>query len=95
MWGVQADLHFRTTFVLPSASDPASVDLVNPTGCVGFRRLRDRAWPISVQRAGNTRTQYRDEELDPSVPRGQKAAHLVRQFCGPSDLSLEMRVQGY
>lgn len=96
MWGVQADLRFVTVFILPSATDPMKLDAAHVTGYVGFRRLSQRSWPMSyeaVHRASGEAAGFRKEPLEPEGV-GEGELQLLKSFCDPSDLKIEVTRSG-
>jgi hypothetical protein len=85
VWGVQAQLRFVTVFLFPSPDDPNMLDAGHVTGFVGFRRLSERAWPLTYEavhdKSGSAR-QYHKEPLDPhGSSEGQ--LQLLKAFCSP------------
>lgn len=96
VWGGQAQTRFVTVFVFPSPDDPMKLDAAHVTGLVGFRRLSDRAWPLSyeaVHRASGVAAPLIKEPLDPAGPtEGQ--AQLLKGFCSPPQPDIQVVISG-
>jgi hypothetical protein len=83
-------------FVFPCAQDPTRLDAAHITGLVGFRRLSDRAWPLSyeaVHRASGVSAPLIKEPLDPAgTTEGQ--AQLLKGFCSPAQPDIQVVISG-
>ena len=85
LWGVYAQLNFKTMIYVPSPDNDQMMDIVRLGGLIDFRRSRPINWPILLMAS------YWDDGTprnDPSLPRpleqaeGQsKGSPLVFPFC--------------
>ena len=71
-WGVQAQTQFLTILLAPSSDDPTMSDLVDITGLVGLRRLRDDArWTLFRRQRtmddGSDLAPFHSEPLQPGA----------------------------
>jgi hypothetical protein len=85
VWGVRARVQMLTLALRPSERDPASIDVLQLSGMVGFERLRaDVPWIIrrltNRSDSGSSSTGFAREPLDPEGARGG-GLPLVRRFC--------------
>lgn len=96
VWGGQAQTRFVTVFVFPCPSDPTKLDAAHITGLVSFRRLSQRAWPLSYEalhRATGDAAPFIKEPLDPAGPtEGQ--AQLLKGYCSPPLPDIQVVVSG-
>lgn len=92
VWGVRADVRLRIMFLAPNRDDPAMLDEADVAGYVGFRRLRRVPWPMSYK-AVYTDTGADDapaEEPIDQAPGGTSSLPLLREFCEPRDLTVNL-----
>jgi len=82
IWGVQTKVAFKAFFMTPSKSDNTKIDLANISGMIGFKRLRQVAWPIYQRRIYNDKgsAYSQSHELIENTPTTE-GIPLVSEFC--------------
>lgn len=82
IWGVQAQVAFKAFFMAPSKSDSTRIDLANISGMIGFKRLRQVAWPIYQRRIYNDKGSAYSQTHEPigETP-AASGIPLISEFC--------------
>tara|TARA_R110000782_G_scaffold124058_4_gene215553 strand:- start:3196 stop:4512 length:1317 start_codon:yes stop_codon:yes gene_type:complete len=86
VWGVRAKAQFLTLALRPSETDPATIDVLQLSGMVGFERLRaDVPWIIrrltNRTDSGSSSTQFAREPLDPDGVGVDGGLPLIPRLC--------------
>ncbi|HMN40201.1 MAG TPA: hypothetical protein PKE29_05100 [Phycisphaerales bacterium] len=92
VWGVRAEVRFRTIFITPSVGDPTHLDQTDIAGYSGFRRLRQVPWPMSykaVYTDTGAADAPREEPVDEQGANGSSLP-LMREFCSPANLNIRV-----
>lgn len=96
VWGVQAQVRFVSVFLFPAPDDPTMMDVGHVTGYVGFRRMRQIAWPMSFEAVMSRRGEmirYEKTPLDPSGS-NEGSLQLIKRFCDPQDPEIVAKTIG-
>jgi hypothetical protein len=82
IWGVQTQVAFKAFFLAP-AKDCNRIDLANLSGMVGFRRLRQVAWPVYQRRIYDDRGSASSLSSEPysNVPESAGGLPLFSEYC--------------
>ncbi len=82
IWGVQSQVAFKAFFLAPSESSD-KIDLANLSGMVGFRRLRQVAWPVYQRRIYDDRGSAFSLAYEPysDLPESAGGLPLFSEFC--------------
>lgn len=86
LWGVRADVNFKTVMAIPNADDPGRMDGIRFGGLAGFKRLRPIPWSMFRMMAGQddgTPIKASISALDPEIDDPQ-ALPLLKRFCSDS-----------
>jgi len=83
IWGVQAKVTFKSFIMAPCLENQDYIDMAHLAGLIGFRRLRQVAWPVYREQSfDDTGARYTPprETIEP-IPEEAEGLPLLSEFC--------------